>query len=296
MFPKEPTLSPYCRPLALVAAILAGVALCAAPSFPQDSKPQPAVVSQQALGDMACGPCALYNAFAQGSPELRDLAYRLPGDTPTDRVRSLIQRYGSKASETYRGTRTRFTPVHGLASADGLALANDWLEDYQLARVWGDYLERAKDETGNQHLRRVHALCKGSLAAGLPPVLELRSFAARPYGKDYRWDALAGHLVALVEIQPALAEGEKGFSFRFADSLSGRVEFGYLHLEEARSFAATKRFTVSAQGKEQWEWLAGFPYLQVTAPSLRLLTDREPWHARTTITLRYALYRKAPSK
>ena len=172
---------------------------------------------------------------------------------------------------------------------DYRGFVNDCLAEFGTLRVTGDYMDRKKDEPREKHLRRVHENLRRSLEAGFPPIIDLRSFAARPAGKDYLWNGLMGHLVAVVEVQPKLSEDDNGFWFRYADSLTGKVETGLAHLA-TRNFTATRRFSVGKDGSEQWEWVSDYPYLVVSSPTLRLGTDKEPWHDRTNIVLRHAVF------
>jgi hypothetical protein len=272
-------------------ALTGCLALSASPAAGQETprKPHLVVVKQESIGDMACAPCAVINMAARGSEELQARAAALPGDTPEQRVRALIDRYGSKPSTIYTDKRNRYTAKHGVAAEELADLVNDFLADGGGLRVVGEYLDRIKDEPAEKHLRRVHELLRKSLEAGVPPIVEVRSFAARPAGDEHKWQGLMGHFVTVVEIDPAVPEGDKGFRFRFADSYTGKIETAYAHAEEARNFSATRRFSVSPEGVEQWEWITDYPYLVVTAPSLRLLTQKEPWHARTIIVLRHAV-------
>src|SRR5688572_10972471 len=87
----------------LVMALVAGIGLLAslAPAQEPPRKPRPAVVKQEAIGDMACAPCAVLNMVVSGSDNVRACGSALPGDTPEQRVRALIDTHGSKPSTTY---------------------------------------------------------------------------------------------------------------------------------------------------------------------------------------------------
>src|SRR5262245_16792877 len=89
----------------LILILLTGPGLLASPDARREASAT--VVAQKTIGDMACGPCALYNALANGAPELRAIAAKLPGDTPAERVKMLIKGYGAKLSPTYNGKRNR---------------------------------------------------------------------------------------------------------------------------------------------------------------------------------------------
>jgi hypothetical protein len=114
-------------------------------------------------------------------------------------------------------------------------------------------------------------------------------------GDNHVVAAIGAHCVALLDLQPALQEDDKGFWFRFAESASGKVEYGFIYLEEGREFIAATKCVISDKGKEQWEWAKDYPLLLVIAPNLWMSTEKEPWHARTYVTLSYAVYREMPA-
>jgi hypothetical protein len=247
---------------------------------------KPFVLTQAEVGENACGPCALINSLSRGDDQLKRLLERLPGKTSHDKLRQLIKDYGSKPSEEYKGKKPRYQEASGITWVDMRHFVSDLFADRDLGPIQGSYLDRDKKEPLADHLQRVHRLLARSLAAGFPPVLSIRSFYAKDQGKEFRWEGLHGHWVTLVEIPKELAENEKGFRFGYADSVTGKVEYGYVYYDEARSFAAAKG------NAEKWEWLHDRPFLCITAPSLRLLTQTAPWSARTVIILNYAIYRE----
>ena len=88
----------------------------------------------------------------------------------------------------------------------------------------------------------------------------------------------------MTAVPERIDDGEKGFRFTYADSFTGRLETGYAHVDEARNFTAAKG------DEKRWEWLTDRPFLLVTAPTLRLSTQKQPWQLRTIITINYAVY------
>jgi len=250
---------------------------------------QDLVVSQQELGRMACGPCAIYHSLANGGDDLKKIAKGLHGETAEERIRAIIKDYGSRPSKVYPLNRHRYLPSEGVPSEDLAQMMSECLTENGSTKAVGIYPNREKNETGENHLRRVHQLLKKSLEAGVPPIVEFRSFAARAVGEKYKWFGLMGHFVVILDVAPVLPEGHKGFTFKYADSYTGKVEHGFLHLEGTSDFSATRKLSVSDNGTETWEWVTDYPYLKVTAPSLRLLEGKEPWHARTMVVLRYLI-------
>lgn len=265
------------------AAVLILAAAAAAPA--QDPPRRGTVAAQAAIGENACGPCAVYNALQFGERDLAALAGRLPGKSAEEQIRGLIARHGGRPSEEYGDGRPRYSEKEGMGWADVLGLANDALKDGGFKPLEGGYLDRRQGEEPADHVRRVHRALKASLDAGQPPLVSFRSFMAKQNGAEFLWEGLFGHWVAVVEVQDSLAGHERGFRFGFADSWSGRVEHGYVHAEEARNFTAAKG------NLKKWEWVTDRPFLLVTAPALRLKTQDAPWFARTFITLNYAVVR-----
>lgn len=247
--------------------------------------PRGSVVAQKELGENACGPCAFYNGLVLGDASLAEVARRLPGADAPEKIRGLIGTYGRRPSEEYGGKKPRYTEDAGMSWRDLLGLANDVYADHGLPPARGSYLDRSKGEATVDHVLRIHGLLRRSLDAGFPPLVSFRSFEARRQGEEFLWHGLFGHWVTVVEVPSSLPQNEKGFRFGYADPYTGRVEYGYVHVDEARNFT-------SARGNaETWEWVSDRPFCLVTAPSLRLKTQDAPWFARTLITLNYAVFR-----
>ena len=207
------------------------------------------------------------------------------GETAAAKAREIIKRYGQRQSPTDRDGRAVFRK-DGVGWQDMTRLANWVRKDRGLPKLSGGYLDRKKNEDLGAHLARVHGLLKTSLDSGVKPIVSFRAFAPKFYEENdlWIWDPLAGHFVTLLEIQEEIAEGEKGFRFRYADSGTGKIETGYIYLSEARNFVAIKG------GRRDWKWVDQRPFLLVQAPSLRLRTQEQDWFLRVTITLNHAVY------
>ncbi|HVJ66849.1 MAG TPA: hypothetical protein VM510_02630, partial [Caulifigura sp.] len=199
----------------IVGAVVIVAAVAAADD--RSGKSGAAIIKQESIGSMACAPCAVLNMAANGSEDLKRCAFALPGNAPEQRVQSLIEQYCSKPSVVYSDKRTRYTAKHGIAPEELADVVNDFLDSKADVQVAGSYLDRLKNEPAEKHLRRIWSLFRKSLDAGVPPIIEIRSFAARPSGSDFKWEGLMGHFVVVTELDP-IGEGEKGFRFRFADS------------------------------------------------------------------------------
>ncbi len=251
------------------------------------------VASQEVLrqrnGEGSCGPCAIGNSLLRGDAAGRRAFGALPGGTGDARLDALVARYGTRPSEAYGKGRARFEPGQGITNDDLAYMANDFLHDSNLPGVRGQWLDRAGEETGVAHTRRVHGLLRESLARGLPAVVEIRSFAADPGSSKEPWINLSAHWLALASVEPELAVEALGFGCRFADSSSGRVVPAFVSAEIFRPFNATRGFKLRADGSKEWLWLAGRPYLLLTIPDLPMYANTRPVSARAFIALTYML-------
>ena len=258
----------------------------AEPATPGETRP--AVVHQATLGKEACVPCSLFNALNQGGAPERAAARRLAGTNDLERVRTLIAAYGKKPSVSYPG-KSRYEGDGKTSCPDMLAMAQDACHACGLRAVEGSYMERARNESGSNHLRRIHALLRQSLDEGFPPVVQLVSFSAvqtNKQGYDWRWEPLMGHAVCILEAPRSLGETARGFVFHYADSDTGQVLEGYLCEEKQRSL-------VAARGDG---WRGGGPpvrpYLFAVVPDLPLDTPQQPWYLRTAVAFTYAVFRR----
>src|SRR5688572_29086240 len=243
------------------------------------------IVRPDAIGANSCGFCALYHSLAWGGTELAAAAAKLGGATDADKVEQLIARYGAKPSEAYAGTRARYVASSGITWRDLGVATGELFADAGLGTIVSGYLDRQKDERHAAHARRVHRLLADSLAAGMPPVLSIRSFTVREVDGKKQWQGLMGHWVTVVDVQPELGDGEQGFRLGFVDSETGRRQWGYAFADDTRWFLAAKG------DSEKFEWLTDSPFLALVAPKPGLATGEEAWSTRTVVTLNYAIGR-----
>lgn len=260
------------------------------------SAAEPSVLWQKPVGAWTCGPCSIYNAFQFGAAPLPALGASLPGATPEARVTALIAKYGTRPSIPFARKRARYLDGKGTPPDDETAMLNDVLRDLGApgAPARGDYLDLRPGESGPQQLARVRGLFARSLAVGLPPILELVSYAAQPSDKSqdgFVWNFLDGHYVVVAGVGD-LVEGAPGFSLRLADSYTGRIQQAFVVAEVNRPFGASRGYVLQPDGTQKPIWIKGYPYLQLIAPGLPLATQKADWHTRTDIVLRYLTYRE----
>ena len=264
-------------------AAAAGI-LCAraAPGRPEGDEPP--VVAQTSLGENACGPCATVNALLRAKAPWRNALKSLEGETPLNKAQDLVRRFSRSPSDAYAGEMA-YDSKRGITWRDLTICFNALLSEHQAPPLKGDYLDRQSDESLEDHLRRVHGILATSIRKGMPVITSVRSFAPEPReGGDHAWKGLDGHYIVVTAVQDRIDDGEKGFRFTYADSFTGKREHGYANFDEARNFTAAKG------DAKIWEWRTDRPFLVVTAPSLRLGTQNQPWHLRTIITLNFAVY------
>ena len=248
------------------------------------------VVHQEKVGDCACGPCAIFDAFQFGDAALTNLAASLPGTNSAQKVLSLISIYGGKPSSVAHD-QPRYLDNGGMWDDDLAPLVNDWLKDNGYGhRVHGDRLLLKRRETPQEQVRRVYRELRHSLAAGFPPVVNLQSYAANGRSSHSNWNWLDGHFVTVVGVQDPLPD-DGCFSMWVADSQSGRVLQVSVGAGSTPFRAITdKRFR---NGKEIDQWTGGYPYLTIRSPKLEgiLEGDAALSHPQLVCVLQYIVHR-----
>lgn len=249
-------------------------------SFSTASRPQ--VISQNDIGDCACGPCAIFDAFQFGDPALNNLAAALPGDAPADKVRALIQRCGGKPS-VLSPREPRYLADGGMWEADIVPFINDCLKTDGDAPVRGERLTLQGNETGRAYLRRVYGELSHSLAAGFPPVVNLQSYTAHKSFFHRSWKWLDGHFVTVVAVQDALPPNASQFSMWVADSQSGRVLQVSVYADQNKSSSTLARSPMQRSGKAPVPLDRDNPYLTIQSPRLENMLEGPA--ARSTQTI-----------
>lgn len=248
------------------------------------------VVEQGAVGDCACGPCAIFNAFQFGNATLTNLALTLPGATPAQKVRDLINAFGEKPSAVARD-QPRYLVDGGMWDEDIAPFINDWLKEGGSAgRVRGERLILKRHETPMEQVNRVYQDLHHSLANGFPPVVNLQSYAADGSSAHYNWNWLDGHFVTVVGVQ-AFPPDDAGFSMWVADSQTGRILQVSVYAGNTPFRAITNKRV--RNGKEIDEWTEGYPYLTIRSPKLEgiLEGDAARSHPQTICVLQYVVHR-----
>lgn len=255
-----------------------------------DSTLSDRVVHQENVGDCACGPCAIFDAFQFGSEALTNMAWSLRGETPAEKVRNLISMYGAKPSSIAHD-QPRYLANGGMWDDDVAPFINDWLKEEGAGpRVRGERLVLKRRETPQEQLKRVYHELSHSLAAGFPPVVNLQSYAADGSSTHYNWNWLDGHFVTVVGIQDPRPD-DGGFSMWVADSQSGHV------LQVSVCAGSTPFRAITGKrvrnGKEIDQWTGGYPYLTIRSPKLEgiLEGDAAKSHPQIICVLQFVVHR-----
>ncbi len=249
----------------------------------------PSVVAQDEVGDCACGPCAIFNAFRFGNPSLAGLALTLPGDTSADKVRTLIALYGGKPS-VVTPNQPRFLANGGMWEGDIVPFINDWLKDNGTAPVMGERLALQGGETGTAQMRRVYTELQHSLDEGFPPVVNLQSYSAHRSFWHHYWKWMDGHFVTVVGVQKSFSAGAEGFSMWVADSESGRVLRVYVHTGQTAALLSASDGRARRSGSTVDHSVP--PYLMIQSPRLEdILAGADSQSNRTVCVLQYIVHR-----
>jgi hypothetical protein len=253
------------------------------------------IVSQKYVGNCACGPCAIFNAFQLGGAPFNRLAATLPGDAPASKVRALIQLYGDKPSRI-TPAEPRYLATGGMWDADVAPFINDWLASRGVPPVTGECLTLQNHETSQDYLERVYGELSHSLAAGFPPVVNLQSFAARRSFFHPYWKWMDGHFVTVVAVQDSLAGDATGFTMWVADSESGRVLRVFVHANpnQPETILASSRTQRSGKrsGRSIEPWTGAYPYLMIQSPKLQSILAGDSANSSSIVcVLQYIAHR-----
>lgn len=259
----------------------------------------------------ACGPATFLNALRFGPPAFQDAFAGLPGDTDAEKLAGIIATHGAQASAILPWN-TLFGRKGGVWADDARRYLKSILGAHA-ERLLPTYFETTGKESPSEFLHRVHALLLSSLERGVPVITVIRGFAARKRDDEsFVWEAISGHFVLLVRVPRIINPGAQGFVFQFVEPGFGKLYEGYIYAETVRAFQALKESCMGYSFSETTEEYEPIPgslqsshwikngFLHVVSSSLHLETYKEPWHARTFLTLDFGLGKfgreHAPSK
>lgn len=228
----------------------------------------PQVVAQGNIGECACGPCAVFNAFRFGDPALARLASALPGATGVDKVRDLIARYGGRAS-VVTPDEPRYLANGGMWDEDIVPFINDCLAGDGVPPVTGERLSLEGGESGVTQMRRVYGELRHSLDAGFPPVVNLQSYSMHRSFFHHEWKWMDGHFVTVVGVQNSFPADADGFSMWVADSESGRVLRVFVYADQSAASVETASGRAKRSGSAVDHSVP--PYLMIQSPRLQTI-------------------------
>ena len=260
-------------------------------NYPLIQPPAPQVLNQKEVGQCACGPCAIFNAFQFGDAPLNALASTLPGDTSAEKVRSLIQMYGRKPSVDVHN-EPRYLTKGGMSDADLAPFINDWLADNNAPQIKGDRITMQSSETPRANLQRVYDELSHSLAEGFPPVVNMQSYSERKNFFHHYWKWMDGHFVTVIAVQKDLPGDASKFSMSVADSQSGRILQVVVSAGENNSSTSSAKNEVRRSGKMAGPSAQGDSFLTIRSPKLEaILTGHGAKTQRTICVLQYIAHR-----
>ena len=249
--------------------------------------------------DFTCGYASILNALRFGSLADEHVFNLLPGKSDQERIKYLISKYGSKPSKEFKNNQRQGNS--GIGCEDLCEVYKEMRIAHSLPQMGGVYVDRQNGESPQEQLERIHRLFAQSLIQGEPPIIFLCSEVMewRPTfydiirktvdQKDHMdnaafWHLLTGHTVTVVGI-PKTQNADGSFAINYLNPATGRKDQLLLY-SNVRNVPAYKG------GHEKLEWLPDRPFLSTSGGSLLLLTQTQPWSARTEIYLYYAIYRK----
>ncbi|NOX98475.1 MAG: hypothetical protein GXP30_01890 [Verrucomicrobia bacterium] len=244
------------------------------------------VVKQQLYEDSteACGPASMINVLRFGTPELQKVFNALVGNDDRMRLRYVIDRYFKNKNSVVFPRAKRFGHT-GVMAKDLENAFNDLLKENNLESVSRLELNRQAGEADREFLQRVYGKLQRSLENGVPPIIQLRSYAVMPEQEgsvNMEWRAMNNHYVVVTRVPKELRKQDMGFTFDAIDSNGGRLVSGYVFGEKHLPFRAEKGTTDPARV----EWLSGRPFLLVKAPGVVSLQPRKAkWKHRVIVTL-----------
>lgn len=250
------------------------------------------LVKQQLYPDSseACGPAAMLNVLRQGTPKMQAAYASLVGADERRRLRFVIDRYfNNKVSMVF--PRAKRLGHHGVFPLDLKNACNDLLKENGIEALSRLDLSRKEGEADRDFLQRVHGELKRSLRRGVPPIIQLRSYAAlRDKQGDamVMWQAANNHFVVVTRVPSELRAQDDGFAMDLIDPNGGRLLTAYVFGERHLPFRAEQSVSSPAPAK----WLTGRPFLLVKAPGVVSLQPRKAtWEDRVIVTLSEAIGR-----
>lgn len=258
---------------------------------PLDRKPVipvAGIVDQRDFPDSinGCGPASILNLLKFSGPEYLSAYQTILGPDEGIRMRSLVDKYFKNRPSVVYPSRNRWG-VHGIHSADLVSGLNEFLDEKGIPKLEGQYLDRQKEESASNHLKRCHDLISASLDRDVSPILSLRSYVVQRRkegeGEKVGWETGYHHYVVVRRISSPLLE--TGFELEVLEPYRGKKTHIYLHPESnGQPFRALKGLL------QNGKWLGGEPFLLALAPDLPTLRPRDvTWEHRYIVVSNFLI-------
>lgn len=250
--------------------------------------PVPGIVDQRDFPDSinGCGPASILNLLKFSGPEYMQAYQTIIGPDEGVRMRSLVDKFFRNRPSVVYKNRNRWG-VHGIHSADLVSGLNEFLDKNGIAALDGQYLDRHREESATDHLKRFHDLISGSLDRNVSPILSLRSYVVqrRKEGENVKvgWETGYHHYVVVSRISSPLLK--TGFELEVLEPYRGKKTHIFIHPESSgQPFRALKGLL------QNGNWLKGEPFLLVLAPDLPTLRPRDvTWEHRYIVVANFLI-------
>ena len=199
-----------------------------------------------------------------------------------------------KQKSSVKNRKQKAFGKHGIHIEDIVAYVN---EKYTMK--WALYfLNRHEIEEYPTYVHRIYDILKNAHR----PIIEIRTFVAKgdsfqsidrtpgetTFVIDYKWFDYGAHFHVVESVQEILNEGDLGFSYRSIESVTGKVETGYIYFEKYSKYSAFKDYSFSHL-RNSYEWVSGHPFMLVIAPSIDTSGKDCDFYHRTITILRVAI-------
>ena len=202
------------------ALLILGLIVCAcAPQ--QLTEPDQPPLKQHTIGELACGPTALVNAFSHASPRWRSSHFF--DSSPKVQAESII-RIASQQRSTQFPTQSRWSSRKGIRAKDLYTTAREVSpRSLKFSTPDSSATASALTQVHYQEMKR-------SLSSGFPPILSVKHQLHKKFqhSEGYYWKQTKGHFITVLSLG---ALETTSFSFQYIDPLDGKTHQGKIFCE-----------------------------------------------------------------
>ena len=209
--------------LFLLTALLARAEITAGP-FP----PEPPI-NQLRVFDNSCGPVALYNSLNFGGEPWREIVRALDKETPKEKIRLIVRRFGSRPSWGGNGAR-RWNGRFGINAQNLTLVANDMRQGRRLPELQLNNYFQGQKEKNTKVLKRLYKDMRESLRNGFPPLATLQRYrTSRLRSGRVIWRLAQSHFVSIVGIPEKLKRNAETLAVSYVDPWGGKFLQGTIN-------------------------------------------------------------------